>query len=583
MQVRRLLIGIFLLILLPVWPAAAAGLQVVVEGEQLTKPLRENLEIALQPPPRLLQGEQLNPLWLRRYLRQLPAKVATALEPYGYYSSSMESRLDRESDPPRLLVTVDPGEPVRISGRRLDIEGERPAALVKLLEAFPLQVGEILDQPRYEQAKAELLGRALDLGYLDADFSHHLITVDPEAHSAVVELTLAPGRRYRFGRISLRGADDYPRGFLRRYLAVQPGDPFNYAGLGRTQQQLLDSDRFSQVVVTPQREQAEEERIPVDIELTPSPSQRLRPGIGYGTDTGARLTARYQHLNLFHQGHEQHLDLLLAQLQQNFTASYILPRERNADSLFALRSGWLHDHPASYETRQLFIEAEEVRALEKGRTGSFYLRFQQEQSQIQDEDLRSENLIPGLRFRLLSIDDPVRPRKAFRWYLETRGTVQGVLSEFSMLQVLGDLQTILPLPWRSYLYLRSNWGVTLQSDPLSEVPASLRFFAGGDQSVRGYPYESLGPTDAEGNVLGGKHLAVASIEVERRWLESWGSAVFFDIGNAFNTLGSADFARGAGLGVRYYTPVGPVRFDLARSIGAEHDHYRVHFGLGIGW
>lgn len=582
MRICRFLIGLTLLLLLPAWPAVAAGLQVVLEGD-LADPLRSNLEIALQPPPRLLQGDQLNPLWLRRFLRQVPGRAASALEPYGYYSPEVTTRLDRQSRPPKLLVTVDPGPPVRITSRHLAIEGAKPAALERLLEKFPLKVGDILDQPRYEAAKAELQAQAQDLGYLDAAFSRHLLRVDPHQHSAELDLVLTTGPRYRFGAITLKGAERYPRGFLRRYLAVQPGEPFSYAGLGHTQQQLLDSDRFRRVQVTPQRDRATDGKIPVEINLDPGPSQQLRPGIGYGTDTGARLSTRYQNLNLFRSGEELHLDLLLAQIQQNFTASYIIPHERNADSLFALRGGSLHDHPESYETRQIFVEGEEVRALGGGRTGSFYLRYQQERSQIQTQDLRSESLLPGIRFRKLSVDDPVRPRRAYRWSLETRGTLAGILSDITLLQVFGDLQAIVPLPWRSYLHLRGNWGVTFQTDPLRDVPASLRFFAGGDRSVRGYAYQSLGPVDAAGQVVGGKNLAVGSIELERRWLANWGTALFFDIGNAFNTLGTIDFARGAGLGLRYYTPVGPLRIDLARTIGAEHDHYRLHLGLGVGW
>jgi len=110
-----------------------------------------------------------------------------------------------------------------------------------------------------------------------------------------------------------------------------------------------------------------------------------------------------------------------------------------------------------------------------------------------------------------------------------------------------------------------------------------RFFAGGDRSVRGYAYQSLGPTNDLGEVIGGKHLLVGSAELEKRFLKNWGAAVFYDIGNAFNNLGNYDLAQGAGIGLRYFTPVGPARLDVARAFGADRDGYRLHIGLGVGW
>ena len=127
--------------------------------------------------------------------------------------------------------------------------------------------------------------------------------------------------------------------------------------------------------------------------------------------------------------------------------------------------------------------------------------------------------------------------------------------------------------------LRAQAAGTLVDNPFTEVPASLRFFAGGDRSVRGYAYQSLGPLDASNKVVGGKHLMVGSIEFEHSFNHRWGAALFYDAGNAMDHLGD-ELERGAGIGVRWKSPVGPVRFDLARALTLDGEPWRIHINIG---
>jgi translocation and assembly module TamA len=144
-----------------------------------------------------------------------------------------------------------------------------------------------------------------------------------------------------------------------------------------------------------------------------------------------------------------------------------------------------------------------------------------------------------------------------------------------------DGDTIIPLPWRLSIQSRLKTGFTLQQGSFEELPASIRFFAGGDRSVRGYAYQSLGPKDSSGDVIGGKNILVASLELDRAILSDWGVAAFFDIGNAFNSFDSITLFKGAGVGVRYYTKIGALRLDLARQIGIPNPGFRVHFTVGF--
>jgi translocation and assembly module TamA len=140
---------------------------------------------------------------------------------------------------------------------------------------------------------------------------------------------------------------------------------------------------------------------------------------------------------------------------------------------------------------------------------------------------------------------------------------------------------LIPLTTRFSLLPRVQWGITWQKDPLTDLPPSLRFYAGGDRSVRGYAYQSLGPKDSSGNVIGGKHLLVGSLEVEYSITQNWSTAVFYDIGNAFNNFEDLTWPQSAGLGVRYYTPAGPVRVDLARQINVDNPALRLVVTIGF--
>lgn len=565
-------------------PALAAPVEIVLAG--VSGEVEENVAAALALPPGLVREGEVDRRWLERFRRQVPEKVRAAMEPFGYYTPEVTVTAQETGEGElRLRVEISPGEPVKVRTVRVELREPPPPPrpLRELVRDFPLQKGDVLRHDLYEDAKGALKGRAIDLGYLDADFSEHQIRVSRGEGWADIDLVLQSGPRYRFGDLRIEGGEDYPERFLRRYLAFRPGDHFSYADLGQTQLNFLDSERFREVIVTPRREEAQDDRVPVTIQLTPAPTRRLRPGIGYATDTGPRFTLRYRDLNVRELGHELTGELLVAQLKQSVGVGYIVPSRRNVESHTAYRAGYDHEDLDTYESQIVFAEAERVRVYGRGWRRSFYLRLQQEDFSIGEVDSSSRLVLPGARLARRRYPDVVRPREGYSFALEARGTHQALGSDTALVQVLASGNTLIELPARFSLYLRAQSGYTLQSDPLSDIPPSLRFFAGGDQSVRGYAYQSLGPEDNSGDVVGGKNLLVGSVELERAFGKNWGLALFYDAGNAFNSFSNYDLKHGAGVGVRWYTPVGPLRVDLARQLKIDDPSYRLHLSIGFGW
>lgn len=581
----RTTLGILLTILFTVigaLPAAAEPVEVTIigiEGEPL-----DNVRAALSLPPGVVRDGEVNLPWLELFRKDVPEKVREALEPFGYYDAKVGTELQNpDKNQYRLLVGVFPGKPVRVSEVTVRVAGpgagEPPVR--QLADSFPLHRGDVLNHASYEKGKELLRAKAVELGYLDSRFTSHRILVSRGEASAKITLEMDTGTRYNFGATSFSGAPQYPTRFLERYLDYKPGETFTQKKLGQSQLNLALSDRFRGVTVTRDRENAHDSVMPVMVQLSPLPRRRLRPGIGYGTDTGIRGSLKYKDVNLFLLGHELNAEIKVSERLQGIAAGYVAPSYRDFKSNMGLQFNLQREETDSYTTSLVSLEGSMNRSFLAGQLGTLYLRLQQEDSTIGLQQTETFLVLPGIRFSHRSFNDLIRPTKGYRYDLEARGTHQFLGSGTGFIQFIAEGRVIYPLPWRLTFLSRAKGGVSFQDDPLQDLPATLRFFAGGDRSVRGYAYQSLGPKDASGKVTGGKNLLTASVELERALFDDWGVAAFFDLGNAFNSLSKFSLYKGAGIGARYYTPIGAIQLDIARQIGVDNPGFRVHFTVGL--
>jgi len=570
-------------LLLAVAPLAAqAPLKTLVEG--VTGKALDNVQEALVLPRGLVRDGEVDRLWLERFARQAEPQVRSALEPFGYYQAKVSIGLEGQGAATLLRVRIEPGEPVRVAEARVSLTGPgaQEPALAEQVAAFPLRQGDVLLQPAYEQARDALKARAKALGYLKAEFAEHEIRITRSSSSAVIALVLETGPKYHFRDISFSGAPDYPDGFLARYLEFKPGDVFSYAKLGEAQLNLTHSERFKDVVLAPEIPEAAEDGVPVRVQVKQTPRRTLRTGVGYGTDTGARFTARYRDLNMLHRGHEFYSNLFVSEKLQGLESGYIWPSDPGFRSSTSLSLNLQDDAPDTYTSKVIALELARNHSFGARTQGTAYFKLQQERYTTSDESSLSRLVIPGVRWSTDHYDDLMRPTRGYHFAADLRAILQPLSLNSQMAQLLAETIKIIPLPGRLTLQTRLKAAATWsKSGDAAVLPPTLRFYAGGSTSVRGYDYKSLGPRDADGAVVGGKDLLAGTVELERALGAKWGVSVFADAGNAFDSWQDFSLYQSAGVGLHYHSPVGSMNLSLARQLKVEDPGYRINFTVGF--
>lgn len=523
--------------------------------------------------------EDLTPARIALLHRRAPEQVRRALEPLGYYGARVEAALTRDGEAWTARYQVTPGEPARVQTVDLHVTG--PGAHLEEFaaarERFPLAPGDVLVHTRYEAGKRPFLAAAAELGFLDAGFTHHRVVVDAAGRAATVTLHFATGPRYRFGPVTFTGSN-LREDLLRRYLTFREGDPYQAAGLVALQTVLNDSRYFARVAVDPRREEAREEAIPVAVTLADNRRDRYRFGIGLGTDTGPRASVGWQRRQVNRRGHRAAADLQVSSRATRLEGEYTLPLARPASEALTFSARAADETSDSRESRALRLGVS--RAETRGRwRETRTLAYQQERFVLEgDPEEDSRMLLGGVSWNRGEADDPAYPARGFVQDLEVMGALEALFSDATLLRIHGsDRRVFSPWPrWR--LLTRVELGALATGD-LERVPASLRFYAGGDQSVRGYGLEALGPRDRDGDVRGGRYLAAGSLEAERQVHGNWGAAVFLDAGNAFDDLGEG-LEAGLGFGLRWRSPLGLVRLDLANAVTDPERPWRLHLSIG---
>ncbi|MFU8815995.1 MAG: autotransporter assembly complex protein TamA [Pseudomonadales bacterium] len=515
--------------------------------------------------------------WVERRHRQAPEQIRRGLEALGYYRSEVSGELEWQEQCWQASYRVEPGEPVRIQTVDLVLEGDlaeepRVRDVIAGLDVAP---EEVFSHQSYENAKSALLEVAQGLGYFDAEFIRHRVEVNPQTNVADIELTLVSGPRYRVGAIELQQRVLEPKLF-QRFLQFEEGDHYDEESLAETYRNLIGSDYFDRVLVAPDLDARADGLVPVQVTASATIRRSVLVGGGYATDTGprTRLDLRYRYLN--DRGHRANFNSLLSTTAGRAQAEYRLPYGDPTHEWLFAKADVNYEETDTFERLQRGVTV--GRTLRRGRAWAEtnYLEYSVEDFEVGEQEGTSQLLLLGTNWaRTTSINAP-RPLQGYSLSFDVRGAGRMLLSDNDLLQMIVRGRQIVPLGDRFRLLARAHAGWTWQRE-FADLPPSVRFFAGGDNSVRGYGFESIGP-EKDGSVVGGQRLLTGSLELDAAIRPNWSVAVFADSGSAFN--GSPEFSTGVGVGVRWYSPLGPLRFDVAHPLDDPDNRVRLHISLG---
>ncbi len=533
-------------------------------------------------------GREVSAAQARRLYERAPAQIAAALEPYGYYDANVTGELKETADGWNAVLDVKPGEPVVVDVLDLKLEGQARElkSVRQALRAFAPKQGQPMNHDAYERGKAAIQAALFADGFLDAKLLTKRVEVSRSTHKASIHLAWEPGPRYRIGRTDFEGSQ-FADNFLLRYLPWQEGDFYTQDLLLSLQQRLTEADYFAIVDVNPDIEQAADGVVPIKVTLAPAKRSIYTGGLFVGTDTGLGVRGGLERRWINRKGHKLKSEVILAQRLTSASALYQIPLPGPDNRSFNFGVNYRDEDTKTTRSKTTTVVANETRQW-MGFTRTLGVNLQTGDFEIGDRKEiafrgNSTMLYPQIVLTRKRADDPLFVRRGYSINLLARAAAQGVLSDTNFVQLRGDIKWIRALKPRQRLILRGTVGASWV-DQFDKLPPDLRFFAGGDRSIRGYGYQTVGPDlvvdpTKRPVVIGGKHLLTGSAEYEYYFKPKWGVATFVDAGDAFSGT-SYSPKIGTGVGLRWRSPVGMVRFDLGVPLREPKDGVQIHLVIG---
>lgn len=533
----------------------------------------ETYALQKYPPPTEM-------LLRRRAEQDLPA-VRAVLQSAGYYGA--EPTADVVTTTPRRVVFhLNPGPRYRVGELSVN------AAPVELprLRTFGWKRGEPARAAALLATEAECLAYVRAQGYPFPRWTSRLYTPDHERHALDVNLTLDPGEHAVWGETSITGLVRVTEGFVRNELALPAGSPFKPAQVIETQTRLIRLGLFSAVNLTPADAMDEDGRLPLTLSLRERRPRTISAGVRYTTDEGYGARVEWEHRNLFSRAERLRLAVDVGETLYAAEARFTIPQFRQPRQKLTFSARAADESPGAYESRSVRGLAQ----LEREWRQVFWLRagtgFRLSAVDQFDEDNNYIFLTFPLDADWNTSGNPLDPRRGHRllahvepfYDLETmdRAFVKSAVTLNRYQRLTRD---------RTWLLAGRVTAGSIVGQGERSVPADERFYAGGGSSVRGYAYQSVGPLK-DGDPLGGRSLIETSVELRAHVTETLGFVLFLDGGAAFTTA-TPDFSEtlrwGTGVGLRYFTPVGPLRADIGFPLDRRPDidkSYQFYLSLG---
>jgi outer membrane protein insertion porin family/translocation and assembly module TamA len=497
----------------------------------------------------------------------------------------------------RVAIRLDEGPPMIVSELNLTVDCSSEKTRREILKVLPLKPGSRFTTPDYRDIEKAAVRYLSDLGHPKAKVDMRA-RLDKRSDRASITASVQIGPVCSFGAVRVEGNESVAADVILREVRFHKGDRFNGSKIDETQRRLFALDLFQFIDISVENVESEDTVLPIRILVKESKKQTIRLGAGYGTEDQVRGQAQYEIRDFFGDGRHLQINLKASSIVQLLEGRFTQPYFLQSPGSLIVDAGILHESQESYENEKVYMRpfyeykwSDNLLSffgynLEFNRLLSVDLSPAEKLATDQDrEQYYVSSLIGGTTWE--KVDSQLDPHKGWR-LLENMEWATSVLgSQVDYFKVTVDGRVYLPTFDYGVLAAKLKWGGIEPLESTTEVPIFKRFFSGGTDSVRGYPYQRLGPLDSTGNAIGGMELLEGSVEWRFPIRKPFEGVIFSDFGNVapdIERFSWSDTRYTAGVGFRYLTPIGPLRFDVGYELNPPEQKfftpYQFHFSIG---
>ncbi len=525
------------------------------------------------------------------FIDRAPAEVTALARAEGFFSPQVSAcPIDGGA-----RVTVKAGPQTRVRSVDIEFDGEidesrHEGLRAELTRNWLMPPGDAFRSQDWDRAKRALLDSVRDRGFLRARIADSEAEVSTESQGAALRVQIDSGVPLRFGELQIQGLSRYPPELIQGLRSFKTGDPYDLKGLTELQTRLNGAGWFNTVSVRPDTRalsaDPDLQEVPIRIDVIERQSKRLLLGGGWNADYGPSLLAGWEHRNVAGLGIQTFNGIEVDPSRQYAFSTWDWPQNLQG---YRWQAGVRFEHR---DIENDLVDAGSVFVARLRRRGNietgWSMQYQDERQNIVyspgvEDFYRNRALVLGWSWTKRDLDSPLAPTRGTITSLQLSGASDSVGSETSFFRAYALAYRIIPLSMGEgadfgRIVLRGELG-HVWSDTRLGIPSANLFRTGGARSVRGYSSQSLGVSLGEATV-GGRFLATGSIEYQHVVFDrDWAVAVFADAGNASDSISDFNAVAGAGVGLRWRTPVGPLSIDVAR--GFDPGQWRLYVSIGV--
>ncbi len=578
-------------------PLVAAESNAVVEERanwdydvEIAGTLPDGMTDLLEQSSRLLQLEDkpsTSLAGLKRRVQEDEEGFNKVLRSEGYYGNKIEARIDHAQAPAQTIFTIETGPQYTVSRYQIEyrILQTKPPALD--MEALAIKPGMPARSELIVTAQKQVIAQLLNLGYPQAKMVKQDAVVDFKSKKMDATLIIAPGPYIELGDLVLEGLTEVNAEHMRRISGWVENVTYRQSTLEQLRRVYLDTGLFESVRYEIPSDVQQNSRVPVTFSFSERKHRAVGVGLKYSSSEGVGSSLYWEHRNFFGQGEKLRADLKVSEITQELGVSFVKPDVFTRHQNFKAEAQVRHENTDAYieDAARLYLGLDRRWGKHWTLGGGVFFEF----SSIEEDGNTDDFAYFGVPFTASfdNTDDLLDPSKGYRFSatMTPHLGLNDVSSNFLTTVLQGSTYYSVLDEKRLILALRGKVG-SLIGDSTADIPAVKRFYSGGGGSIRGYEFQTVGPLDADNDPSGGRSVIEVGLEARIRITDTIGIVPFLEGGNVYEEMSpdlSEDFQWAAGLGARYYTAFGPLRFDVALPLNPRSgvdDDFQFYISIG---